>query len=105
MTLNSTTDTNSARKTIVDLLTQALAGAGSSLTEDVARKWVEALVTLYDRDTKTDLIDRRQADLRVRDLHERRDSDAGGSYCNLCSNHGDITWPCATIRALGDTKQ
>ncbi|MFD7867969.1 hypothetical protein [Streptomyces sp. NPDC059783] len=41
----------------------------------------------------------------VRDLHERYDSDAGGAYCNLCSNHGDTNWPCATIRALDGTKQ
>ncbi|WP_446458676.1 hypothetical protein [Streptomyces rochei] len=33
----------------------------------------------------------------VRDLHQRQpDAD----YCDLCSNHGDIDWPCATIRAL-----
>ncbi|MFD3336071.1 hypothetical protein ACFWV1_26005 [Streptomyces sp. NPDC058700] len=33
----------------------------------------------------------------VRDLHQRQpDAD----YCDVCSNHGDITWPCATIRAL-----
>jgi hypothetical protein len=37
---------------------------------------------------------------RVRDVHERRDSDTGSVYCDLCSNHGDITWPCTTIRAL-----
>lgn len=24
-------------------------------------------------------------------------------YCDVCSNHGDITWPCATIAALGGT--
>ncbi|MEV4424021.1 hypothetical protein AB0K23_01330 [Streptomyces sp. NPDC049602] len=33
----------------------------------------------------------------VRRLHER-EPEAG--YCAVCSNHGDITWPCATIRAL-----
>jgi len=39
---------------------------------------------------------------RVRVLHEKRDSDAGtGAYCEVCSNHGDTNWPCATIRALG----
>lgn len=36
----------------------------------------------------------------VRDLHERRDSDTGQAYCDVCSNHGDTDWPCATIRAL-----
>lgn len=43
---------------------------------------------------------KRDAIRRVRDLHERRDSDAGYAYCDVCSNHGDTTWPCATIRAL-----
>ena len=39
---------------------------------------------------------------RVRFLHERRESDTSlGAYCGVCSDHGDITWPCATIRALG----
>ena len=33
----------------------------------------------------------------VRALHQQQ-PDAG--YCDMCSNHGDITWPCATIRAL-----
>lgn len=42
----------------------------------------------------------------VRDLHEKRESEAGtGACCDVCSNHGDITWPCATIRALDDTEQ
>jgi hypothetical protein len=40
----------------------------------------------------------------VRDLHERRDSDTGKDYCDVCSNHGDIDWPCATIRALDGTE-
>ncbi|MGW2920368.1 hypothetical protein ACWDBF_21255 [Streptomyces angustmyceticus] len=34
---------------------------------------------------------------RVRSLHPYNE-DAG--YCDLCSNHGDITWPCATVKAL-----
>lgn len=41
----------------------------------------------------------------VRDLHERREGTDGSAYCDLCSNHGDITWPCATIRALDSTEQ
>ncbi|MFI7096748.1 hypothetical protein [Streptomyces lydicus] len=45
----------------------------------------------------------RAASDRARALHQRNE-DAG--YCDLCSNHGDITWPCATIAALdGTTKQ
>lgn len=26
--------------------------------------------------------------------------DAGAGYCEVCANHGDIEWPCATVRAL-----
>lgn len=33
----------------------------------------------------------------VRDLHERNPE---ADYCAVCSNHGDITWPCATIAVL-----
>jgi len=37
---------------------------------------------------------------RVRALHQHQpDAD----YCDLCSNHGDTTWPCATLRALDGT--
>ncbi|MFD8545609.1 hypothetical protein [Streptomyces sp. NPDC059649] len=38
----------------------------------------------------------------VRALHKHNE-DAG--YCDLCSGHGDITWPCATVRALDGTGQ
>lgn len=43
----------------------------------------------------------------VRDLHDRRDANdgAGSAYCDVCANHGDITWPCATIRALNGAQQ
>ena len=34
---------------------------------------------------------------RVRSMHPRNE-DAG--YCGLCADHGDITWPCATTKAL-----
>ncbi|MFH9426038.1 hypothetical protein [Streptomyces sp. NPDC017529] len=34
---------------------------------------------------------------RVRALHTRNE-DAG--YCDLCADHGDVDWPCATIAAL-----
>ncbi|MGO1791707.1 MAG: hypothetical protein ACTHZ5_15970 [Micrococcaceae bacterium] len=26
--------------------------------------------------------------------------DAEAGYCEVCANHGDIEWPCATVRAL-----
>jgi len=48
----------------------------------------------HERDEAANAID------RVRALHQHNE-DAG--YCDLCSNHGDITWPCATIHALDDT--
>lgn len=38
----------------------------------------------------------------VRELHQHQpDAD----YCDLCSNHGDTTWPCATVRALDATAE
>ncbi|MFF8458898.1 hypothetical protein ACF06T_30685 [Streptomyces albidoflavus] len=37
---------------------------------------------------------------RVRALHERRDGAGGEGYCDLCANHGDVSWPCKTIAAL-----
>lgn len=40
----------------------------------------------------------------VRKLHERREGDDGSLYCDLCSNHGDITWPCATVRVLSSAE-
>lgn len=40
---------------------------------------------------------------RIRMVHRKKRLDGGGgSYCDLCSNHGDIHWPCRTIRALED---
>lgn len=33
----------------------------------------------------------------IRALHER---DPEADYCVVCSNHGDITWPCATVAVL-----
>lgn len=37
---------------------------------------------------------------RVRALHERMEGYGDFDYCDVCSNHGDIRWPCATIRAI-----
>lgn len=102
--MSSTADTRSSRKTIINFVTQSLISSGSTLTEEVNRKWAEALVTLYDQEAKDELVDHRKADRRVRDLHERRDSDTGSAYCDVCANHGDTVWPCATIRALGVEK-
>ncbi|MFE4915787.1 hypothetical protein ACFRCX_30245 [Streptomyces sp. NPDC056652] len=42
---------------------------------------------------------------RARDLHERREGDSNSAYCDVCANHGDIAWPCATIRALNGTEK
>ena len=50
------------------------------------------------------LTHRRAAFQRVRALHERIDG-AGGPYCDVCSNHGDIGWPCATLTALDGDPQ
>uniref|UniRef100_UPI0030E0A33E hypothetical protein n=1 Tax=Streptomyces tubercidicus TaxID=47759 RepID=UPI0030E0A33E len=34
---------------------------------------------------------------RARALHQHNED---ASYCDVCSNHGDLAWPCATIAAL-----
>ncbi|MEW9521748.1 hypothetical protein [Streptomyces tubercidicus] len=39
---------------------------------------------------------------RVRALHQHNED---ADYCDLCSNHGDITWPCSTIAALDRAKE
>ncbi|MFF7411612.1 hypothetical protein [Streptomyces lydicus] len=50
----------------------------------------------HERDEAVNALD------RVRSLHQHNE-DAG--YCDLCSKHGDITWPCATIAALDRAKE
>ncbi|MFF1301080.1 hypothetical protein [Streptomyces sp. NPDC058296] len=50
------------------------------------------------------IAEQRDSIQRVRELHEKRDSDTGHPYCDVCSNHGDTDWPCATIRALDGTE-
>jgi hypothetical protein len=37
---------------------------------------------------------------RIRMVHQKNGDAETGFYCDLCSNHGDIKWPCRTIRAL-----
>ena len=94
-----------ADETFTDMITR-MAG-------DTARLHVEAVdaVLLKHLNTHTipqfvtKLAEQRDAIHRVRALHERYESDGGGAYCNLCSNHGDIDWPCATIRALDGAEQ
>lgn len=49
---------------------------------------------------RADLADARSALDRVRFLHAR-DDDA--DYCVVCSNHGDIDWPCRTVAAIDNT--
>lgn len=41
-----------------------------------------------------------ESEKRVRALHPQVTGDDGSVYCDLCSNHGDIHWPCATLAAL-----
>lgn len=47
-----------------------------------------------------ELTSAQRAIARVRALHQLNER---AGYCDVCSNHGDITWPCATIRALDGT--
>jgi hypothetical protein len=37
---------------------------------------------------------------RIRMVHKRVRLSEDSWYCYLCSNHGDIQWPCRTIQAL-----
>ena len=46
---------------------------------------------------EAELVEVRSQIDRVRDLHTRYE---GGGSCEVCSNHGDVQWPCATLRAL-----
>lgn len=38
--------------------------------------------------------------LSVLEVHEKREGADGSVYCDLCSNHGDVHWPCATVEAM-----
>lgn len=37
---------------------------------------------------------------RIRMVHKKVRLTDDSFYCDLCSNHGDIQWPCRTIRAM-----
>ncbi|HET6634405.1 MAG TPA: hypothetical protein VFH77_05190 [Streptomyces sp.] len=37
---------------------------------------------------------------RVRAVHERIGGPGDDAFCYVCSNHGDIDWPCATVAAI-----
>lgn len=37
---------------------------------------------------------------RLRMLHRKTRLTDGQWYCDLCSNHGDIHWPCETIKVM-----
>lgn len=63
----------------------------SHLLED----WARALVA-----SQADKTQAEASIVRVRALHERMEGYGDFDYCDVCSNHGDIRWPCATIRAI-----
>lgn len=37
---------------------------------------------------------------RVLALHHRIDASDDSWLCEVCSNHGDVFWPCATVKAV-----
>jgi hypothetical protein len=37
---------------------------------------------------------------RLRMVHRKRQASDGSWYCELCADHGDIQWPCETIRVM-----
>lgn len=37
---------------------------------------------------------------RIRMVHRKVRLTDDSFYCGLCSDHGDIQWPCRTIRAM-----
>lgn len=64
---------------------------------------LDALLQLSSPDAAPNVgINAHEAIDRVRALHTR-DEDA--DYCTVCSNHGDVQWPCATIAALDGAQQ
>ncbi|MEU0624960.1 hypothetical protein ABZ329_29385 [Streptomyces rubiginosohelvolus] len=94
--------TQGPSETISDVVTRMAADTARLHIEQIDAVLLEHLNTHTIPQFVTKLAEQRDAIQRVRALHEKRDSDAGtGAYCDVCSNHGDISWPCTTIRALG----
>ncbi|MFB7592377.1 hypothetical protein [Streptomyces sp. NPDC056169] len=58
----------------------------------------DAAKALNDQLAAEERAERAEATLTaIRARHERNPE---ADYCALCSNHGDITWPCATMAVL-----
>jgi hypothetical protein len=91
-------------ETFTDVISRRAAETARLHVERTDAALLEHLNTHTIRQFVTKLADQRDAAQRVRGLHERRDPDAGDPYCDVCSNHGDTAWPCATIRALDGEK-
>ncbi|MEU8682900.1 hypothetical protein [Streptomyces sp. NPDC048611] len=72
--------------------------------EDAAADAATAVADAEQRALRAELDDALASIKRVRSVHRRREGDSGSTYCEPCSNHGDIQWPCATIRALEPPK-
>lgn len=52
---------------------------------------------------EAELVGARSSVDRVRALHEQLGGRGEDAYCYVCSDHGDIDWPCATVAAIDDT--
>lgn len=50
---------------------------------------------------ETELADAEQAYAQLAAVAALHVHNTDADYCDLCANHGDTGWPCATIRALG----
>lgn len=49
---------------------------------------------------EAELVAARSALDRVRAVHERIGGPGDDAFCYVCSNHGDIEWPCRTVAAI-----
>ncbi|MEU5824879.1 hypothetical protein [Streptomyces sp. NPDC047803] len=93
-------------ETFPDLITRVAGDTARLHAERVDAVVLEHLNTHSIPQFVTALAEQLGAAQRVRNLHERRETEDGtGAYCDLCSSHGDINWPCATIRALDGAEQ
>jgi hypothetical protein len=93
--------TQAPDETFQDLVTRMAGDTVRLHVEKVDAALLEHLETHTIPQFVAKLAEQRDAVQRVRELHQHQpDAD----YCDVCSNHGDIDWPCATIRALDGTE-
>lgn len=52
---------------------------------------------------EAELVSVRSSVDRVRAVHEQLGGTGEDAFCYVCSNHGDIDWPCRTVAAIDNT--